>query len=132
MPTNTYLIDARDDWKGLFDLYKGQTATLTAAGRWKWDQSGRDCGPGGNGQPAPGGCPTAGAQGSLIWRVTQPLHAQDPNDPVSGVGGMLYKTYFSFDAQSYVINIWGNYEFRMNDDNLGDNSGSLTITVDLK
>jgi hypothetical protein len=130
MPTKNYQIDSKSDWTLLFGLDRGQTGTLTAGGRWTWDgQCGRECGPGGNGLPAPGGCPTAGPEGSLIWRISQPRHPGEIDGGDVGAGGVVYMTYFSNDAQSYPINVWGNYEFRMNDNRLDDNSGSLTVTV---
>jgi hypothetical protein len=126
MPTRSYPINATSDWTYLFGLAQGETGTLTAAGSWGWDQSANRCGPGGNGQPAPGGCPTAGPEGSLDWRVVTP---PTPNSLTGVVGGVAYMTFFSYDTQSYPINVSGNYEFRMNDNVLGDNQGSLTVTV---
>jgi hypothetical protein len=50
------------------------------------------------------------------------------NPPDPG-GEVLYLTYFSSDNQSYAINVAGNYEFRMNDNKLDDNTGFVTVTA---
>jgi hypothetical protein len=126
MPNYSHQINATDDWTQGFTLQKGQTGTLTATGTWTWDEnSGRTCGPGGNGNPPPPNCPTAGREGCLDWRITMPALV----DPPDAGGEVLYLTYFSSDNQSYAINVAGNYEFRMNDNKLDDNSGSVTVTA---
>ena len=124
MPTYTRQINATDDWTEAFQLQNGQTGTLTAAGQWSWDNSGMTCGPGGNGQNPPPNCPTVGRQGSLDWRVMTFPPLNPPGNSVQA-----YITYFSTDNQSYPINVAGTYQFRMNDDKLDDNSGSLTVTA---
>lgn len=115
---------AADKWNELFTLESGRTATLSAWGTWTWDKKSERpwCGPGGNGEPATGGSPTAGPQGSLVWRIVD----VDQNE--------IYRTYFSSDAQTYALtnarSSPNHYQFQMNDDDLTDNDGVMNVVVD--
>lgn len=133
MPTAVVVknLDSNSDWIGLFSLTKNDTGKMSAEGTWTWDKDcGRNCGPAGDGLPASAGSPLPNShEGTLLFRVVQPPHPNDPNPAEQG--GVVKLGQWSTDNDLIQMDTWGSYEFRMNDNVLGDNTGSMKITASI-
>ena len=124
--TKTYSISSNQPMKEYFQVMQGQTATATVSGTWSGDPgSGKTCGAAGNGVPPSAGFPVAGPQWCLCWSITPNEGVIPSPQDVTG--------WFTSDNQTID---WGGtspgdgrYHFQINDDNLSDNSGSLTLSV---
>jgi hypothetical protein len=108
-----------------FTINAGQTATVTASGKWLTNPHGGGgpgdpnwCGAGGDGVEPHGSYPDrTGSEGCLCWRWGGAGIAPP------GVG------HFSSDNQSITMVDPATYTFLANDNNYDDNEGSITIHV---
>jgi hypothetical protein len=109
-----------------FNIPVGQQATVTISGTWKFDPNRAPCGPAGTGGPIDDGSfPVPAAPiGCVWWEITGP-----GQKPQYGYG------WCTEDNQTIVFGGTtpgdGNYNFGINDNNLSDNSGSMTLTWEI-
>ncbi len=109
-------VDANNAFTTIFGIGGPVTsATVTASGTWSWDpHSGRSCGAGGNGLPASAGSPCQGPEGCLVFKVLGPIGV-DGHPQIEQIG------WFTSDTQTITFTTKGEYQFQINDNNLGDN-----------
>jgi hypothetical protein len=121
-------VDAKSFFGAGLTIPVGSKCTATISGSWKYDPGRQSCGAAGNGTIV-AGMPNGGApQGCCLWLIDPlPGQAAQPQD---------VRGWFTSDNQKIV---WGGttpgdgaYRFSINDDNLSDNSGALTITYDIE
>ena len=101
--------------------------TLNTAQGWSADRNGPGCGVLGNGVAAPGGYPAPGIfQGALLFRAYIHPPISHLNPPAQYVGPWLY--------WAEGLSIPGPFSgviFIINDDNRGDNLGSVFVGYDI-
>ena len=120
----TFSVDSKQGWQGKFKLDAGNGFVVRPSGTWKFDPGRSAVGAGGIGPSSPNMPVTNCNQGCLLINIT-PLGVE------LGFGSVYCFTsdtaMQSFTPDQVPKN--SGISFRINDDNVGDNDGQLTLDV---
>jgi hypothetical protein len=125
-----FAVDARAGWRKGFTLNPGERFNVTANGNWNWSPGQGSVGPGGTGQTNPDMPDPNGFQACLLMQrfIEVPF-------PVGGNHLAPVGYLWAWTGESMTVGLAGvpgdvgDYYFRINDDQLDDNSGSMQVTL---